>query len=101
MMKAMSSQMENTQIQKAKIEERLKERNATGVSGAGMVEITMNGMYEVQNVNIAPEIIKVENKAMIETLLVSAFGEVVKKIDAMRQEETKKGLDELLGGIKA
>lgn len=101
MMKELTSQMENTQNQKAKIEERLRKTNVVGSSGAGMVEITVNGMYEVQNVDITEEIISKENKAMIETLIVSAFGEAVKKIDALRQEETKKSLGELFGGIKA
>lgn len=101
MMKSLTSQMENSQIQKAKIEERLKETTVKGSSGAGMVEITINGLYEVQNVEITEEIISKENKTMIETLLTSAFGEAVRKVDALRQVEMKRGLDEFMGGMKA
>lgn len=101
MMKDLNSQMEKSRKEKEKIDAFLKERKVTSSSGGGMVLVTMNCLFEVENVDIAEEIISKENKTMIETLIVSAFSDALNKASAIKEAETTKAIQNLFGTIKA
>lgn len=101
MMKTFQSQMEKTKNLESEVEKVLKTKTITGTSGAGLVEITINGIFEVLNVNISLELLSPEKKGMIETLVVSAFGEAVKKGWEIRKQEVDNTMKGLLGGVKA
>ncbi len=101
MMKTFQSQMEKTRNLESEVEKVLKTKTITGTSGAGLVEITINGIFEVLNVNISSELLSPEKKGMIETLVVSAFGEAVKKGWEIRKMEVDNTMKGLLGGVKA
>lgn len=101
MMKDMNSQMEKSRKEKEKIEAVLKEKIVSSSSGGGMVEISMNALFELVDINIAEEIINKDNKTMIETLLVSAFNDAVKKAQEIKEAEMTKALQSLFGTVKA
>lgn len=92
--------MEKTKIQKEKIDAALRAARVTASSGAGMVEVTLDGMCGVQNVSISETLLSPDNKSMLETLLASAFSEAVRKADEMKEEEARKAVGELFGGIQ-
>ncbi len=97
-MKNLNQQMEKSRIQKEKIENLLKSQTITSSSGAGLVEITVNGLNEVKNVNIDETIISKENKGMIETLIASAFNEAVLKVEKLKETELMKSFREIMSG---
>ncbi len=92
--------MEKTKSQKEKIDAALREARVTASSGAGMVEVTLDGMCGVQNVSISETLLSPENRTMLETLLASAFSEAVRKADGLKEEEARKAVSELFGGMQ-
>lgn len=101
MMKNLNQQMEKTRTQKEKIDSSLKARTVTGSAGAGLVEIRINGLYEVEDVSVDETLLNRENKGVLETLIASAFNEACSLIEGVREAEMKKSLQDILGGTKA
>ena len=98
-MRNLQEEMEKTKSQKEKIDSALKKARVTASSGAGLVEITLDGMNAVQNISVSETLLSPDNKTMLETLLASAFSEGVRKVEILREEETRKILSELFGGM--
>ena len=66
------------QEQMGSFQEKLKDINATGSSGGGMVEIDMNGNMQVLSIRISPE--AREDPDMLEDLIIAAFNNAMEKI---------------------
>lgn len=101
MMKNLNQQMEKTRTQKEKIDAALKAQTITGSAGAGLVEIKINGMYEVEDVSIDETLLTKENKSVLETLIASAFNEACSSVESVRETEMRKSLQDMFGGMKA
>lgn len=71
-------------MQRARAE--LDEREFTSSVGGGMVELTMLGNKTVKSLSIKPEVIDPDDKEMLEDLIVSAFNDVVAKIEIAEKE---------------
>lgn len=76
LMKNMKGIQENMQ----KMQENLPNIHATGSSGAGMVEVTINGKLVVTGVKIAKEIVDPEDIGTLEVLVASAINDASNKI---------------------
>ena len=61
-----------------------------GTSGGGMVKIIMNCKNEVKKIDIDPSIIKQDEKAMMEDLIVAALNDAKSKAEEKSQDEMKK-----------
>ncbi len=71
-------------MQRARAE--LDEREFTSSVGGGMVELTMFGNKTVKSLSIKPEVIDPDDKEMLEDLIVSAFNDVIAKIEIAEKE---------------
>lgn len=71
-------------MQRARAE--LDEREFTSSIGGGMVELTMLGNKTVKSLSIKPEVIDPDDKEMLEDLIVSAFNDVIAKIEIAEKE---------------
>ncbi len=91
--------MGNLEAQMKKMKEEISKLSVTGESGAGMVEITMNGDFQVSSLSINEAMLGKENKGTLEVLLVSAFNDASNKAKAAAEELAKKqaGLMGILG----
>jgi len=78
-----AQQMQET-MQKAQAE--LVDIEVTGESGAGMVQIVMNGRHEAKSAVLDPKLAG-EELGLIEDLLVAAVNDAVRKIAARSQEK--------------
>ena len=68
-------------------QEKLAAISETGSAGGGMVEIELNGKFEVTAVKIAPEAIEGGDAEMLEDLITAAFSNSLEKIrDAINRE---------------
>ncbi len=83
-------QAQQMQKQMMEAQEKLKEKSVEVSVGGGMVKITMNGGYEVIDLIIDDEVVKVEEKDMLKDLLISAVNEARAKVDEMVKEEMSK-----------
>jgi DNA-binding YbaB/EbfC family protein len=63
------------------MQEKLHDIKVTGESGAGMVKVTLNGVFECVHIEIDPEVLK--DEATLRVLLKSAHHAAWEKIRAM------------------
>ena len=81
------------QEQMGVFQEKLAAISARGSAGGGMVEIELNGKFEVTAVRIAPE--AVEDIEMLQDLVMAAFSSGTEKI----QEAIKNEIGAMAGSL--
>ncbi|MBR1983907.1 MAG: YbaB/EbfC family nucleoid-associated protein [Clostridia bacterium] len=77
LMKQAQKMQEEMQKAQAELEETLVE----GVSGSGLVKVTMTAKKVVKNVEINPDAVDTEDITMLEDLLIAALNDGYKKAD--------------------
>lgn len=98
----MLKQAQQLQNQMADIQKRLEQTEVSGVSGAGMVSVIINGKGEMRGIKIDPSLVDPQEKEILEDLIVAAFNDAKSKLETYTQEEMSKvsgGLS-LPGGMK-
>jgi DNA-binding YbaB/EbfC family protein len=96
----------NIESQFKKVQEELAGKVIKADSGAGMVEVEVNGKLEFLSVKIDPSLFEKNDKQFIESLVCSAFNAALKKAQQMVSQEVMKrgaaGFDfsKLFGGNK-
>lgn len=73
----------------------LEERTVVAQVGGGMVKVTANGRQEIIAIEIEEELLKPEEREMLQDLLVAGVNEALKKAKAMMEEE----LSKITGGL--
>jgi DNA-binding YbaB/EbfC family protein len=66
-----------------------------GVSGGGMVKVSITGNGMAKKVFIDDSMIKIDEKDILEDLLVAAFNDAKKKVD----DDSEKQMKSLTGGM--
>jgi len=77
------------------LQEKLSKQVITGSSGGGMVEVTMNGKFEVMDIKIEKKLIQGKDMQMLEDLIVAAVNDAMKKT----QDLIKDKMGQLTGGL--
>ncbi len=77
-----------TKMQEA--QENLVNIQASSESGAGMVKATVNGKKQVVSVEIDRDLIKPEDREMMQDLIVAAINKAMLEVDSLAKEELKK-----------
>jgi nucleoid-associated protein EbfC len=77
------------------MQEELGQLEVEGISGGGLVSVRMTAKMEVKAVRIDPSLIKVEEREILEDLLVTAHGDARRKAEAAMQEK----MQSLTGGL--
>jgi nucleoid-associated protein EbfC len=80
----------------AKIQEELGQKTVEGSAGGGMVQATVNGQFNVTAVKIESSVINVEEKEMLEDLILAAVNDGMRKARDMVSTEMSK----ITGGFK-
>ncbi len=70
-------------------QEKIKNIQVQGISGANSVQVTLNGDGEMIKLEISPEIIK-EEKSIIEDLIMAAHNNAKAKLKTKTSEEISK-----------
>lgn len=87
----LASIMKQVQRLQSKIEEMREElagKEIEGSAGGGMVKVLVNGRREVISVKIDPE--AMEDKEMLEDLIVAALNDAMRKARLLMEEEVSK-----------
>ncbi len=91
-LKDLGGLMQQAQQMQAKVQElqaTLEQTEVVGVSGAGMVKVTVNGKNETRRIAIDPSLFKPEDKGVVEDLIVAACNDARGKVEATVQEQMK------------
>jgi DNA-binding YbaB/EbfC family protein len=75
-------------------QEEIGKIEVTGVSGGGVVSVTMNGRHEVRRVQIDRKLFA-DDPEMAEDLVAAAFNDAVTKVAALSQEQ----MSQVTGGM--
>jgi len=70
-------------------QEKIKNIEVVGISGADSVKITLNGDGEIINIDLSPEILK-EDKTIIEDLIKAAHNNAKSQLKSKTSEEISK-----------
>ena len=92
----MIKQAQDLQKKMAEAKEKVETLEAEGISGGGIVKITINGKNNVTSVNIDETAIDKNEKEILEDLIVAAFNDARDKIQRKIADE----MSSLTGGIK-
>ena len=75
-------------------QEKIKNIQVQGISGANSVKVTLNGDGEMVKLEISPEIIK-EEKTIVEDLIVAAHNNAKSQLKTKTSEEISKATGDL------
>ena len=82
----MMSKAKEMQAKMAGLQDELATISVTGVSGGGLVAVTISGKGEMQSVKIDPSLMKPEEVEIVEDLIVAAFTDAKAHVDAQVAE---------------
>ena len=77
------------QAKMADMQEALERVFVTGQAGGGLVKVTMTGKFTVKAIEIAPSLLKADEKEMLEDLVLTALGDAKSKAEAVAAEQMK------------
>ena len=89
-------QAQDMQARMAKIQEELANKIVEGSAGGGMVRVTVNGQFNVTAVKIETSVVNVDEKEMLEDLILAATNDGVRKARELVSSEMSK----ITGGLK-
>jgi nucleoid-associated protein EbfC len=89
-------QAQDMQARMAKIQGELANKTVEGSAGGGMVQVTVNGQFNVTAVKIEVSVINVAEKDMLEDLVLAAVNDGVRKARDLVSSEMSK----ITGGLK-
>ena len=94
--------MKQAQQMQRKMQEtqaKLGEQECEGTSGGNAVKIVLNGKSEMKSISIDKSAL--DDAEMLEDLILAAYNDAHKKVDAMMEEGMKKATGGIgLGGLK-
>jgi DNA-binding YbaB/EbfC family protein len=73
-----------------RLQQNLGQLTAEGDAGAGMVRVRVNGKMEILGVRISEEMLKPEEREMVEDLVRAASNQALEKVRRLVAEETAK-----------
>jgi nucleoid-associated protein EbfC len=89
-------QAQDMQARMAKIQEELANKTVEGSAGGGMVQVTVNGQFNVTAVKLEASVINAAEKDMLEDLILAAVNDGVRKARDLVSSEMSK----ITGGLK-
>jgi hypothetical protein len=89
-------QAQEMQARMAKIQEDLANKTVQGTAGGGMVQVTVNGQFNLTALKIEPAAVNPEEKDMLEDLILAAVNDGMRKARELASAEMAK----LTGGLK-
>src|SRR4051794_31981743 len=92
----MMKQAAQLQSKMQAMQEELAHVEVEGISGGGLVSVRMSAKMEVKAVKIDPSLIKVDEREILEDLLVTAHNDARRKAEAAMQEK----MQALTGGLQ-
>lgn len=85
-LKLLRTKAKELELQMQAEQQKLAALEKTGEAGAGLVKITMNGLFEATKVTIDPSLLK-ESNTVLEELVAAAINDVTIKVRSLTQSE--------------
>ena len=82
----MIKQAQRMQAEMEKKQEELADTVLTGVSGGGMVEVTITGKKDITGIKIDPQVVDPDDVEMLEDLVLGAIKDAQSKADNLSKD---------------
>ncbi len=92
----MMKQAQQVQERMAALQEELGAEEVAGVSGGGMVQVTLSGKGEARQVKIDPSLLDPAETDVLEDLIVAAINDAKAKVERLAAER----MAEITGGLQ-
>ncbi len=92
----MVKNLKNLESQMATMKNELANISETGSSGGNIVQVTLNGQFEMKSIKIDPVAVDPRDVQMLQDLIVAAHHAAIEKV----QEAIKDKSGSLLGGMQ-
>ncbi len=83
-------QAKDVQAKAQQMQEMLATIAVEGVSGGGMVRVTLSGKSELKNVTLDPSLLKPEDREIAQDLIVAAHADAKAKLERRVNEEMQR-----------
>jgi len=91
----MMKQVEEMQTRMQDMQAKLEQATVIGQSGGGLVKLTLNGKGALKAVTIDPSLLKVDEREILEDLIIAAHGDAKSKMENLIADQMK----DLTGGL--
>lgn len=91
-LKEIARQVQRAQSQAEKIQASLAKEIVEGSAGGGAVKVRLRCDFEIEAVSIEEELMKPNEKEMLESLVASAFQDAIRKVQSRTAEEMSKAM---------
>ncbi|MFN4196587.1 MAG: YbaB/EbfC family nucleoid-associated protein [Caldimicrobium sp.] len=88
-------EVQKMQKKMEEVSKELEEKTVTVQVGGGMLKVTANGKQEILAIEIEEELLKAEEKEMLQDLIIAGVNEALKRAKEMIEEEIAK----ITGGL--
>lgn len=95
----MFGKMKEVQSRMKDAQETLRTVTETGDSGAGMVKVTVNGLKNVLRIEIDPDLIRPDDREMLQDLIVAATNIAMANVETKAREHLRQATEGLLPNI--
>ena len=98
-MMKMMGKMKEVQTRLKEAQDNLVKLRANGESGAGMVKATVNGKKQLVQLDIDPSLLKSDDQASLQDLIVAAVNKAQDEADILAKDEMRKSTEGLIPNI--
>lgn len=95
----MFGKVQEMQKKMQEAQEKLAEITAEGEAGAGMVKAKVNGKHQVLAIDIDEELMKPEDKEMLQDLVVAAVNKAMENVEEQSKAFMQKSTEGLIPNI--
>jgi len=88
-------QAKKMQEKMARLQQELETRTVEAQSGGGMVQVLVNGKFEIVSLKIEKDVVNPEDVEMLQDLIAAAVNEGIRKSQEMASQEMAK----ITGGL--
>ena len=85
-MQQLMKQAQAMQQKMAEDRQKLDESVVTAKSGGNLVEVTMNGKYELQSIRINPNAVDMDDLEMLEDLIMASINDATAQIKELEEQ---------------
>lgn len=89
-MRFLMKQAQQMQRKMEEIKKELAKKEIKVSSGGGMIEISINGQQEINEIKIEPDVIDINEKEMLEDLILAAVNEALRQSKELAAQEMGK-----------
>lgn len=94
-------QAQKMQQEMQRVQESLGAKTVEATAGGGMVKVVANGKQEIVSIQLDPEVLKMNDKDMLQDLVLAGVNEALRAANKMASDEMKGMMGGLgpLGGL--